>query len=138
MDDNLWPSFGEIRDLKTPKSILNEQAKHLEEATYNLLKAEISSSVVKKAERNVLSHKFKIIAPFLANYSFILLRLEQDIVFMYPNTVVSIPTGTSFNIEDETSLNICLKEIFNNQEIIQVIQRLLEQSKAAKKEDELF
>jgi hypothetical protein len=135
MDENLWPEFGEIPKTKTPLRILKEQAEFLNERTKGILKAEVSSgNIYNQFKKNVIVHTFKITAPFLGDYSFVLLRLQHD-VMMYPSELIfNLGNTVSYNIADEKILLSTLSEIFADKLTLEVINNLLIQSQAAKED----
>ncbi|MBS1917002.1 MAG: hypothetical protein JST87_12055 [Bacteroidetes bacterium] len=133
MSNNLWPSFENIPDIKTPKSVLLEQAMYLENASKNLLKVQIATGSRAASGKETIVYRFNIIAPFLGNYSFSLLTLEHDI-FLYPLLITCQLLNRSYNIQTEKDFFEILKTIFNDQKTIDTINNLLSQSKAASQE----
>jgi len=128
---SLWPSFGEIPIIKTPKIILQEQAVHLEKVTNGYINTEIITSA-HPTLLNKISHVLKITAPKVENYSTIVAQLDHDMIKIYPITVTSrikaMPIAyTATNEEELLSL---LQKVFEEKETIDTVQSLLTQSKS--------
>ena len=128
---SLWPSFGEIPIIKTPKIILQEQAVHLEKVTNGYINTEIITSA-HPTLLNKISHVLKITAPKVEGYSTIVVQLDHDMIKIYPITVTSrikaMPIAyTATNEEELLSL---LQKVFEEKETIDTVQSLLTQSKS--------
>lgn len=133
MEKNLWPSFDDIPAIRTPKAILVEQGNYLEKSTQNILNAQITTSSTATPESK-LSHRLRIVAPLLENYSITLLSIEHN-VFVYPATLKHSVISKTYNINDEQTLLDSLKEIFNHPSTIDLISKLISQSRSQKSED---
>ncbi len=128
---NLWPSFGQIPIIKTPKIILQEQADHLAVISNNFLSAEIVTTP-HISTLNKVSHVLKVTASSVENYSTIVVMIDHDAIKIYPVTVTSrikaMPVAyQAANEEEYLSL---LQKVFEEKETIETIQSLLSQSKA--------
>jgi len=128
---NLWPSFGQIPIIKTPKIILQEQADHLAVISNNFLSAEIVTTP-HISSLNKVSHVLKVTASSVENYSTIVVMIDHDAIKIYPVTVTSrikaMPVAyQAANEEEYLSL---LQKVFEEKETIETIQSLLSQSKA--------
>ena len=128
---NLWPSFGQIPIIKTPKIILQEQADHLAVISNNFLNAEIVTTP-HISTLNKVSHVLKVTASAVENYSTIVVMIDHDAIKIYPVTVTSrikaMPVAyQAANEEEYLSL---LQKVFEEKETIETIQSLLSQSKA--------
>lgn len=134
MERNLWPPFDDIPEIRTPKTILLEQAIFLEKSTQNLLKVEVTSKANQVSGKEVIIHRFKIIAPFIGNYSFTLLTIEHDI-FVYPAKVMFGLISQSYSVNNEGGLYQVLADIFKHDKTTEIIYKLLSQSKSAEKEN---
>ena len=128
---NLWPSFGQIPFVKTPKIILQEQADHLAVISNNFLSVEIVTTP-HISNLNKISHVLKVTASMVENYSTIVVMIDHDAIKIYPVTVTSrikaMPVAyQAANEEEYLSL---LQKVFEEKETIETIQSLLSQSKA--------
>lgn len=120
--DNLWPEFNLDEVIRSPKTILNEQAEFLAKKTKNLLMANVKTYV----GNNKIRHDFEIIAPKLNGYKYTLFNITHESVFIYP-CIIDLPM-IEYKVENESILIEKLKDIFNSSEIKKVIQALISQS----------
>jgi len=128
---SLWPSFGEIPIIKTPKIILQEQAVQLEKVTYGYINTEIITSA-HPTLLNKISHILKITAPKVEGYSTIVVQLDHDMIKIYPITVTSRIKAMpiAYNASNEEELLLLLTKVFEEKETIDTVQSLLTQSKS--------
>lgn len=119
---DLWPDF-DPKAIRSPKSILTEQAGYLTEKTKNILLGEVSSG---NGSNNRIVHFLKIVAPSMNNYKFSLLHVYHDPVLFYP-CQLSANGGTTYSIENEENLLVVLKEIFTQPTTIKIINSLYSQ-----------
>ena len=128
---SLWPSFGETPIVKTPKIILQEQAKHLETITLGYIKAEVITTK-HPTLLNKISHLLKITAPHVEGYSTIIVEVDHDVIKLYPLTVVSRikPMPVTFTATNDAEFFAMLNRVFEERETIDTIQSLLVQSKS--------
>ena len=131
---SLWPSFGEIKLIKTPKIILKEQAHILQSITSGYIKTEIQTAPHSNL-LNKVSHVMKITAPSVENFSTAIVQVDHDIIKLYPLTVTSRIKAmpVAYTAIDESEYLILLKKIFEEKETIETIQSLLAQSKSNEK-----
>lgn len=131
---SLWPSFGEIKLIKTPKIILKEQAHILESITSGYIKTEIQTAPHSNL-LNKVSHVMKITAPSVENFSTAIVQVDHDIIKLYPLNVTSRIKAmpVAYTAIDESEYLILLKKIFEEKETIETIQSLLAQSKSNEK-----
>ena len=128
---SLWPSFGEIPIIKTPKIILQEQAVHLEKVTYGYINTEIITSA-HPTLLNKISHILKITAPKVEGYSTIVVQMDHDMIKIYPITVTSRIKAMpiAYNASNEEELLLLLTKVFEEKETFDTLQSLLTQSKS--------
>ena len=128
---SLWPSFGEIPIIKTPKIILKEQAVHLEKVTYGYINTEIITSA-HPTLLNKISHILKITAPKVEGYSTIVVQMDHDMIKIYPITVTSRIKAMpiAYNASNEEELLLLLTKVFEEKETFDTLQSLLTQSKS--------
>ena len=129
---NLWSAdllSGE--EMIFPITILQEQARYLEEMTKNILVAKIKTYTITKKKQAKLSiiHAFNIFVPAMNNYDFELLRLEQEELTSYPLVVFASLTEESYKVNNSNDLEKALAIVFNGQKTVSVIQSLIQQSK---------
>lgn len=150
---SLWPKF-KASEKRTPQSILREQALALDKATGGILKGEVYTGVridyplestsiyihPTPKKKNVDADKFPetinnrnlttafyIKSPGLSNYRFELLNLEHPLK-IYPFALYDCVNSKMIHIKTEEEFITCLKELFNSQEVANVITSLMEQS----------
>lgn len=84
---DLWPEdIGPIPDLKSPVTILREQASLLGKKTNNLVEAEVVQLESVISEEKEFSYAFLIVAPALDNYRYKLFTISYGIN-LYPVTI---------------------------------------------------
>ena len=128
---SLWPSFGEIPVIKTPKVILKEQAAFLDAVTNGFIISEIVTAA-HPTLLNKVSHSIKITAPKVEGYSTVVVQIDHDMIKLYPLTVISRIKAmpVSYTAANEAELLDLLKKVFEEKETIDTIQSLLIQSKS--------
>ena len=128
---NLWPSFGQIPVMKTPKIVLQEQADHLAVVSNNFLSAEIVTTP-HTSSINKVSHILKVTATLVENYSTIIVMVDHDAIKIYPVTVTSRIKAmpVAYQATNEEEYLALLQKVFEEKETIETIQSLLSQSKA--------
>ena len=130
--ETLWPEFSLDVSVRSPKTVLDEQAKFLANGTKNVLTAGIRTFTPNDGYQ---TYQFSIIAPSLSNFNYTLLRINQkSILEPYPCELISasieeLNDWTVILSEDE--LSKYLKLIFNHESTQKVINALISQSKAA-------
>jgi hypothetical protein len=128
MSENLWGEIPKKGNLRTPITILREQASILGQVTNNVLQGDVSMG------RDGWGPEFQmtmsIIAPALDNYRFLLLRVAHD-VSLFPVKVEDLVNDTEYDCPDEESFVAVLKKILSSTATHRVIDSLLSQSQAA-------
>jgi len=126
--DNLWGEIPKKGSLRTPITILREQATVLGQATNNVLQGDVTTG------RETFGSEFQmtlsIVAPALDNYRFSLLRVTHDLE-LFPVTVYDLVNDTQYQCSDEASFLHALKEILSSKSTHRIIDSLLSQSQAA-------
>ena len=123
---NLWGDLPELSDVRSPATILREQASLLTQMTKGTLQGEVS--LLKRKDKFDLT--LRILAPALDNYSYTVLGVVYPIE-MYPADVFDahnlppIPRSCT----DEESLQSTLANILSSSRTQKVISHLLAQSK---------
>jgi hypothetical protein len=124
---SLWPDFtAEL--MKSPATILREQAGYLAEKTKNVLQAEVRISENKKDE---FIFSFIIIAPALKNYRYSLLQISYGIacypVIIYHTTESGI-TVPHYQLKDEEEFVNYVRKVLNDPHTINIIASLYSES----------
>jgi hypothetical protein len=131
---SLWPSFGAIQSIITPKMILKEQAVFLENVTSGYINTEILTSP-HPTLLNKVSHVLKITAPVVENYSTAVVQVDHDMIKLYPLTVTSRIKAmpVAYTAADQDEYLALLKRVFEEKETLETIQSLLAQSRSNEK-----
>ena len=80
--ESLWPEeISKLEAIKSPVSILKEQASSLGKMTKNILVGEIVPVEVSQPNS---AYRFNILAPLLRNYRYTLFIVNYNILNMYP------------------------------------------------------
>lgn len=142
---DLWPEdIAHAEDLgDTPLGILKEQASSLGKRTKNIVKAEVRP-IPSDSFGNEFIYEFVIIAPFLEDYRYMLFRIRQNPMSLYPFTVSLDETLTEelftnrhnpIQVCDQGGFEKLLTQIFNANSTKNLIKLLINQSKTLSSEE---
>lgn len=137
--ESLWPEeIANIEQIKSPVSILKEQASSLGKITKNILVGELTQVPVNSPYS---SYRFNILAPSLRNYRYSLFEVTYNILEIYPVTIKL--DQEIFNelypnysrqidpaISNESELIDMLKKIFHSDKVKQILKSLMSESGA--------
>lgn len=137
---DLWPDFTPQK-VRSPKTILKEQADLLARKTNNVLKADLTTYnplknlplLIGAAQKSldgpltgqkgyIIGLTFDIIAPYLDNYKYHLFKVEYEALVFYP---IKINDTECIN---EPSFIETLQGILNSENTIKIINSLYSQS----------
>ena len=118
---DFWPDFTNA-SLRTPVTLLREQAALLGPKTQQLVVADVESM----ASGENFYHRFYLLVPTLDNYRYELFALSHSIL-LYPATVSYKSMG--IHIENEEALKTWLKNVLSSKETTKIIEALLAQAK---------
>ncbi len=135
---DLWPNDLATVTMRSPFTILKEQAALLGAKTSNIVKARVQRTHGRPlpAPSPAFRYDFLITAPALDNYTYRLFYLDYDVDF-YPVRFVmdeaianelGIVRGQALNAAGEQEFTDILKQIFASQKTRQVIQAILSQA----------
>ena len=119
MADSFW-AIPDVTAIRTPLSILREQAAALTQQTHGVLVGEATANP--EGERIVVS--LDIIAPGLNDYRYRVMRYEQP-PEMYPGTLRM--GGDGDIISDESDFMASIKKILSSEKMKNVLTSLLAQ-----------
>jgi hypothetical protein len=123
--ENLWPTeIEKIPDLRTPLTLLKEQASVLGDMTGRTVLGEVETHVM-AIDINPFHHTFYLRVPSLDNYRYELLEVSHD-VRLYPAQVRA--AGVSRQVSSEDELKETLKGIFSSGETRNVLTGLVNQA----------
>ena len=134
---NLWPDeLLKGNDMLLPITILQEQARFLNEMTRNIVVAVVETRTVaisigqnSNETKPGILHTLKIVAPAIGSYDFELARLVQEELLPYPLRIFAPLIEQKFDINSSEELEYALSKIFNDKKTIATIQSLLIQSR---------
>jgi hypothetical protein len=134
---NLWSEdLLKGEDTLLPVTILQQQAKYLNEMTRNIVVANIETKRVTIAAKinqtdtkQGILHTLKIVAPAIGNYDFDLLRIMQEHLLPYPLKIFAPLTDESYDAKNSQEFEDVLKFVFNHPKTVETIQILILQSK---------
>jgi hypothetical protein len=124
MSDSLWPDLPRER-IKTPHSILLEQANFLGEKTRGLLVGRVKRT----QDEEGLYSTLMIVVPALNNYSYAVCRIDYPIS-LYPCRLYSLIDEARYAITNEDQLTEGLKDVLGSAELKRVMTGLLAQVQA--------
>ena len=128
MTTSLWGELPEITEIRTPKVVLAEQAKALQEMTQGSLTCELTST----PNADGIMHVMRMVAPSLGNYSVVLVILTHQ-AKAYPCKIESPFVGFSGKkCDDEARLEAALKFFLQHAKTRELIGNLLQQIRADK------
>ena len=124
---NLWGELPEAADIRSPITILREQASLLTQMTKGTLDGEVSL----RNFDGIFVARLAIRVPALDNYAFTVLRAQYSIE-LYPVTVTE-STGDApiYDCNDEESFQTTLAQILSSERINNVIGNLISLSSSA-------
>jgi hypothetical protein len=123
-EGSLWGDLSTLKSIRTPKSMLTEQADILNQLTGGLIRAQVNAS------QNGASLNFTllIIAPALNNYNFTVCIISHD-VNIYPCKIYSYEDNTWQDCENEEELKVKLRNVLSSDKTKRIIEALLSQSR---------
>ena len=120
---DLWGDIGPAEPVRTPVTILREQAALLGRKTKNVLEAKVSSFTLAGG----LTHSFNIVVPGLDDYTYELFQIQIG-VDAYPVFVSVPPTMATVKLETEQQFTEWLKAKLSSPETKKIIGNLLAQA----------
>ena len=125
-EGNLWGDLSNLRKIRTPKTILAEQAAILNEATNGVVRAQVSSS---GDSAGTLTHSLSVVAPALSNYQYTIVHVQHDVT-TYPCKLYSQVTQGFVPCDDEVHFALELSSVLKHEKTRRVLESLLSQSSA--------
>jgi len=124
---HLWGELPEVKDIRTPRMLLNVQASALQEMTSGALTCTLNA--VNRSDDQIESH-LRLIAPSLGNYSVVLVVIRHQ-VLSYPCGIFSPFLGGGLDTcQNEAELETSVRDILQHEKTRQLITNLLNQIKA--------
>jgi hypothetical protein len=120
---NLWGELPNPETIRTPYTILKEQASILSEITNGLLIGEV---VVNNQKDKLFVMTLRIKAPSLNNYTYSVVEVQQPIQ-LYPVTIMNLLENKMTKYSSEEEFENALGQILSSQEVKTVISGLLAQ-----------
>lgn len=120
---DLWPAI-EGDPVRTPLSILREQASLLGPKTQHLVEAEVSTS----SRRDSLVHEFYVVAPALDHYRYHLLTVAHGIE-LYPLEMWPA-RGDTAQVDDEGAFVERLGSFLASEHTLNIVRSLYSQSQS--------
>lgn len=130
---DLWGDLSFAENIRTPVTILREQAALLGQKTNNMLEGEVSVERSSAKPRDQFLALFFIVAPLLNKYRYHLLSVQYPLTKMYPLIVFdnsSDDSSEKITCADEASFAQALGQIFIQPEVKKILSSLISQSRA--------
>ncbi|NCO52086.1 MAG: hypothetical protein GW875_08295 [Deltaproteobacteria bacterium] len=124
--ENLWCDIPDFDSIKTPSSMLYEQAEALKSMTNGRLLA----NVKKSQKHNMFTYELLIVVPTLANYSQKILRVSHDLT-IYPATICHEQSGLDYVAASDDEFLKHLRTILSSAETRLIIAGLNAQVRLA-------
>jgi len=128
MTESLWGNLDTLMNKNTPKSILKEQANHLQRATNGMLVVKVNSQGDIKGD---IVHKMNVSVPVLNNYKYNLLTISHKLS-LYPLTIHHPVKGVG--VTDEQKFEVELGRIFKSKPVRNALEALLLQARDLQQE----
>jgi len=129
MSESLWGNLDTLMNKNTPKSILKEQANHLQRATNGMLVVNVNSQGDIKGD---IVHKMNVSVPTLNNYKYNLLTISHKLS-LYPLTIHHPVKGVG--VTDEQKFEMELGRIFKSKPVRNALEALLLQARDLQQEN---
>jgi hypothetical protein len=122
-ETNLWGDLSTLKKIRTPKTLLLEQAEILSQAPGGVVRGQVDTT----QNGDILYNKLTIVAPALDNYSYAVCVVRHD-VELYPCSIYDQRTTQWTKCENEADLKEKLGAILSGEKTRRVIEALLSQS----------
>ena len=121
---SLWPTEFGTELMTPPIGILREQAEYLGQQTQGLVLATVNTV----HEVEMFIHHFKVVAPFLDNYTYVLFSVVHRLP-LYPLEIDAPVAKKSYgNVKNEAEFRGILEGILNSEGVKQIVRALIVQS----------
>ncbi len=125
MAKSLWADLSELELVRSPRTVLLEQAQYLTQATKGMLVGTVQGD----ASRTMNFHyTLDVKVPAINNYSVTVLGVNHDLNF-YPVQLLSNWTKTELMCPDEASFEREIASVLSSREVKGLLSRLLSQVK---------
>ncbi|MBI1249125.1 hypothetical protein GC197_14940 [bacterium] len=127
MPDDLWGELPAADNRRTPRDVLTEQAGLLTNKTRGKLEGRVRQRLgVKRSEKSDI-YTFEINVP-ANSYTFGVCTIEFDPISLYPAKLYDKVKGKGCEISDENDFKEKLGEVFQSNEMREVMAALLRMS----------
>jgi hypothetical protein len=121
----------DIAAMRTPLSIMKEQAAALTTATQGLLRGEVGTTQTQSNELNIA---LNIVVPALGNYRYLVAQYGQPVT-MYPGSLYVPSKPVLLKVESEEQFVRLLKQHLASSEIQRVVAGLLSQARESSRNE---
>ena len=125
MAENLWGDLPGPDSLRTPSTMLKEQAAQLASLTDNVLEGRLRQEHMSGGKTMI---HFYIAVPILDNYQYQVLTILHDPIVIYPMQITDETLGKKYPAEDEDSFKTIVTTILQNPELRRVIAAIRRQA----------
>jgi hypothetical protein len=125
MSKNLWGDLSALEKIRTPKSILQEQAGYLSQVTEGMLVAKVDDDMAPIG--GTFRYDLDIHVPALNDYVYTLLSIRHPLE-LYPVQLSSNRPPKLINCADEQALQDAIESILSSSDVKKVLSRLLSQA----------
>jgi len=129
---SLWCDIPDIDQIKTPSSMLYEQAEALKEVTNGRLLGRIK----KTHSQNMFTYELLVVVPSLSNYSQKILKVTHDLM-IYPAMLSHEQSGQEYTANNDAQFLAHLRTILSSDETRLIIAGLNAQVRLAAEEEEV-
>jgi hypothetical protein len=124
-EGSLWGDLSTLRSIRTPKTILVEQADILNTTTEGVIRAQVTAN----QNHGNLTYTLSLVAPVLNNYAYTVCVVTHDIN-VYPCKIFDSQANAWLACQDEGELKEKLGAILSSEKTRHVIEALLSQSQS--------
>jgi hypothetical protein len=122
--ESFW-AVPDVATLRTPLSILREQATALTEQTNGLLVGQVETNQLSDGN---LQFKLEVVVPALNDYRVRILRYLQPIT-LYPGNLTGMGIGAFVEINNEEDFVISVRNALSSQTVKNILSSLISQAR---------
>jgi hypothetical protein len=121
---NLWGDLRNFETIRTPKAILEEQARYLTDATGGLLVGNVDP---RAQSPSAFAYDLDVQVPSLNNYVYTVLSISHD-VDLYPVVIKCSKPIVRLDCEDQQQFEVSIGSILASPEVKHVLSALVAQA----------
>ncbi len=125
MPKSLWGNLSKLERVRSPKSLLDEQASVLTDATDGVLVGKVENSNFETT--NAFRYDLDVVVPTLNHYTYTLLSIQYPLD-LYPVQINSRTPIRQVDCQNEEELERGIASILSSAEVRKILSRLISQA----------